>query len=210
MKHSDTYIRPAVTAREDRLTLALLLWTFIGCMIPNIWLSMVERMPLLPSVTNIVLPAGFYLWLLSRTRRIGRATLWMTILFIFAAFQMVLLYMYGRSVIAVDMFLNVVTTNPGEVGELLGNMMLIIIVVVIIFLPPIIMAIISAIRHYRLPEKTFRLTRRASYLTLAAGAILFGLSFLGQRPFRPHCDIYPVNIAYNLEVAFHRLWQQGL
>lgn len=192
------------TSASRRLSIVILLWTLIGCMIPNVWLSMVERMPLLPSLTNILLPAGLYLWLMSRTRRIGRATLWMTILFIFAAFQMVLLYMYGRSVIAVDMFLNVVTTNPGEVGELLGNMMIIIITVVCIFLPPIIMAIIAVLRRYRLPERAFRLTRRASHYALIAGAILFVLSFFGSRPFRPHCDIYPLNIAYNLEVAVHR------
>ncbi len=44
----------------------------------------------------------------------------MFFLMFFAAFQLVLLYLYGRSVIAVDMFLNLVTTNPDEVNELLA------------------------------------------------------------------------------------------
>lgn len=37
------------------------------------------------------------------------------------AFQIVLLYLFGNSIIATDMFTNLVTTNPGEAGELLSN-----------------------------------------------------------------------------------------
>ena len=132
----------------------LWIWVVAGCLIPNVWLSLTERMSLVQSLTNIVLPGGLYMLLMSLTRKIGKASLWMTILFVFAAFQMVLLYMYGRSVIAVDMFLNVVTTNPGEVGELLGNMLLIIGVVVVIYLPAIVMGVVAAVRGWRLDEKS--------------------------------------------------------
>ena len=44
------------------------------------------------------------------------------LLIFFAAFQLVLIYLYGRGVIAVDMFLNLVTSNPGEMLELLDNL----------------------------------------------------------------------------------------
>lgn len=193
-----------IIMNETSMRRLLLAWVIVGCLIPNVWLSLTERMSVIQSLTNIVLPAGVYMLLMSLTRRIGQSSLWMTVLFIFAAFQMVLLYMYGRSVIAVDMFLNVVTTNPGEVGELLGNMLLIIGVVVLIYLPPIVMAIVAAIRSWRLSEKEIVRLRHASLWTIAVGLLGFGLSFTSARPYRPLCDLYPLNIAYNLEVAVHR------
>ena len=173
----------------------LWIWVVAGCLIPNVWLSLTERMSLVQSLTNIVLPGGLYMLLMSLTRKIGKASLWMTILFVFAAFQMVLLYMYGRSVIAVDMFLNVVTTNPGEVGELLGNMLLIIGVVVVIYLPAIVMGVVATVRGWRLDEKSVRKARKASLWVIGAGLVLMGLSFTSSRPYRPHCDLYPLKIA---------------
>ncbi|MDE6100298.1 MAG: phosphoethanolamine transferase domain-containing protein, partial [Paramuribaculum sp.] len=111
---------------------ALLIWVLAACLVPNIWLSLTEPLTFVQIVTNILLPAGVYAILMSLSRHIGRTSLWMITVMFFAAFQIVLLYMYGRSIIAVDMFLNVATTNPDEVGELLGNMFPIIGAIVII------------------------------------------------------------------------------
>jgi len=96
----------------------IILWTVIGCLIPNICLSVTEGMSVIQRITNIVLSAGIYWLLMSLTRNTGKAGLWMVILDFFAAFQVVLIYIYGRSVLAVDMLLNVVTTNYGEASEL--------------------------------------------------------------------------------------------
>lgn len=187
------------------MTTLLLIWTLVGCTLPNIWLAFTEHMTVIQSLTNVILPLGIYMLLMSITPKVGKATLWMIILFFFAAFQSVLLYMYGRSVIAVDMFLNVVTTNPGEVGELLGNMLFIIIVVIVIYIPPIVLAILAQIRHWLLPGKILKITRRASLYTIGAGIILFIAGFFsGSRPYRPHCDLYPVNVLYNLYLACQR------
>lgn len=189
---------------SDNSSNLLLIWVIVSVAIPNVWLSMVERLSVMQSIANIVLPVGVYMLLMSITRRIGRASLWMIIAFFFAAFQIVLLYMYGRSVIAVDMFLNVVTTNPGEVSELLGNMMVIIFCVVVIYIPPILMGIVAVRRHWRLSEKVIRTTRRLSLYTLAVGIVCFVSSFFNARPYRPLCDLYPVNVVYNLSTAIHR------
>ncbi|MCM1293634.1 MAG: lipid A phosphoethanolamine transferase [Bacteroides sp.] len=187
-----------------RILYVLFAWTFLAVIVPNVWLSLTEHMSVVQSLTNIILPGGVYLLLMSLTPRIGRTTLWMIILFVFAAFQMVLLYMYGRSPIAVDMFLNVVTTNPGEVQELLGNMMTIMGAIFIIYLPPIIAGIWVSVRGLRLPVEFIRRTRRSAYAVIICGLALFGLSFTSHRPYHPHCDIYPVNIFYNLGTAVHR------
>ena len=48
----------------------------------------------------------------------------------FGAFQIVLLYLFGQSIIAVDMFLNLATTNSSEAMELLGNLTPAVVVVV--------------------------------------------------------------------------------
>ncbi len=161
-------------------------------------------MSIIQSVTNVILPLGIYLLLMSLTRKIGQASLWMIIVFFFAAFQMVLLYMYGRSVIAVDMFLNVVTTNPDEVGELLGNLTIIIAAVIVLYIPPIVLGIASMVRSWHLKESTLRRNRRISLLTIALGLLCFMLSFTSTRQYQPLCDLFPVNAIYNLYLAVQR------
>ncbi len=186
------------------MTGMLLAWVIIGLAIPNIWLSAVERMSVMQSVTNIILPAGCYMVLVSLSRHIGRTSLWMTIMFVFAAFQMVLLYMYGRSIIAVDMFINVATTNPGEVGELLGNLTIIILVAIMIYLPTIAAAIVAVSWKWRLSDRQQRITRRMGLWFVMAGVVCFICSFFNARTYRPLNDLYPVNIFYNLGTAIHR------
>ena len=128
----------------------------------------------------------------------------MFFLMFFAAFQLVLLYLYGRSVIAVDMFLNLVTTNPDEVNELLGSMGIIILVVCTMYLPPLVTAIIGCFKHWTLSNSSVLRLRRIGLLLTILGGISFILSFTGQRPFNPFNDIYPLNIADNIYRAVTR------
>lgn len=58
----------------------IILWTVIGCLIPNICLSVTEGMSVIQRITNIVLSAGIYWLLMSLTRNTGKAGLWMVIL----------------------------------------------------------------------------------------------------------------------------------
>lgn len=174
------------------------------CAVPNVWLSITEPLSLIQAITNIVLPVGVYTLLMSVTPRVGRATLWMILLMFFGAFQMVLLYMYGRSIIAVDMFLNVATTNPGEVSELLGNIVVIIAVVVSIYIPTIVAGIAAVIKKWRLSADTLRHSRKAGLWLTGIGLILFALSFTSERRYRPGRDLYPVNVINNLGKAVSR------
>ena len=97
-------------------------WVVIALIIPNILLDVTETSPILCKISNVLLPVGVYMLLMAACRKIGIMSLLMLPFMILAAFQLVLLYLYGESVIAVDMFLNVVTTNVREVNELLGNL----------------------------------------------------------------------------------------
>lgn len=96
MKHSDQY------QSKNRLAAVLLIWVLAACIVPNIWLSLTEPLTNVQALANILLPAGIYALLMSLSRHIGRSSLWMITVMFFAAFQIVLLYMYGRSIIAVD------------------------------------------------------------------------------------------------------------
>lgn len=174
------------------------------CLVPNIWLSLTENLSVTQAIANVILPAGIYTLLMSITPKVGRATLLMIILMIFAAFQMVLLYMYGRSIIAVDMYLNIITTNPGEVSELLGNIVVIIGVVLCLYIPTIIYGIIAVTRKWRLSRHTIRIARRTGYWTAGAGIVFFILGFTSSRTYRPIRDLYPINIFYNMGVAANR------
>lgn len=153
---------------------------------------------------NVVLPLGIYMWLMSLTRKIGISGCWMFIVMFFAAFQIVLLYLFGRSVIAVDMFLNLVTTNPDEVGELLGNMLPIIGLVIILYLPPLVVSIIMIVKKRVLSRAFIKKARRASYYMMSAGAIASIMAFMLPGGYSPLDQLYPLNIANNISIAVHR------
>ena len=106
--------------------------------VPNIVLCFTEPMPLVAKVCNVLLPFSIYHMIMSWSGNCGK-TFWILFPFLFfGAFQIVLLYLFGQSVIAVDMFLNLVTTNPSEALELLDNLIPAIIIVVLLYIPALV------------------------------------------------------------------------
>ena len=118
-------------------------YALAALMLPNIALCLTEKMGTWACAANILLPLGIYTWLLGRSKRTGKMVWWLFLLIFFAAFQLVLLYLFGKGVIAVDMFLNLVTTNPGEAMELLDNLVPAVAGVFIVYLPLLTLAAIS-------------------------------------------------------------------
>ncbi len=179
----------------------------ISLAIPNVWLSIVEPMGLVASLTNALLPFGVIYLLMTLSPKLGRS-IWLLFPLIFlAAFQFVLLSLYGRSVIAVDMFLNVVTTNSTEVMELLDNMLPIILIIVAIYLPPLIAGIIYIRRKTLLPKAFLHLNRRIAIGLSLAGMILLGCCYVvpGKKKYSAKLDLYPVNALYNVYLACDRV-----
>lgn len=83
-------------------------------LVPNIFLCFTEQLPFLFKVSYILIPGALYLLLLILSRKPG-ITFWALFpLHFIGAFQLVLLYLFGNSIIASDMFLNMFTTNSGE------------------------------------------------------------------------------------------------
>ena len=106
---------------KDNFNKLLYIYATLALLLPNIVLCITERLSLWASATNIILPLGIYMLLMSLCKKTGKMIWICFIMIFFAAFQLVLLYLSGKGVIAVDMFLNLVTTNPGEAMELLDS-----------------------------------------------------------------------------------------
>ena len=97
-----------ITSKYNATRLAL---AFVAVlMLPVLALAVTEHNTFWVTITGILLPLGGYSLWAALSRRSGRMV-WAAGVFIFlSAFQIVLLYLFGNSVIATDMFLNLITT----------------------------------------------------------------------------------------------------
>lgn len=178
---------------------AILAWVFpILLIIPNIALAITELDPFLVKATDIVLPLGVYYGLMALSVKVPRTVLWCLPLMVLAAFQIVLLYLYGESIIAIDMFINVVTSNPKEISELLGNLLIAIFTVVVIYLPPIVWAVVAAVRKMALCPSALPALRRTGLTLSSAGFVLLATCFITVPKYDVTRDIFPVNVIYNM------------
>lgn len=176
----------------------------LGCSLPAFILSFTEHYTLFAALANSLLILGVVWLLASVSVKIGRTVWLMFPLLFFAAFQIVLLDLYGRSIIAVDMFLNLVTTNSGEVAELLSNMWPIVLTVIVIFLPQLIGATIAIVKKKHLSQRFIRRNRPAAWIITAIGVISVIISSVTVKGYNVKCDLYPVNVVYNVYLAFDR------
>lgn len=182
----------------------LFIFSIIALALPNVVLAFTESVSVMTRITNVVLPVSVYWFLMTLSRKTGKMIWILFPLVFFAAFQMVLLYLFGRSVIAVDMFLNLVTTNPGEAAELLNNLLPAVVGVIVVYLPLLVLASCSIKARRALPEAFVRAQRRYSTAGMAAGVLCLGICLVKDSDFKVTNDIYPVNVGYNLVQAVSR------
>ena len=172
--------------------------------IPNIWLDLTETYTYAEKTAGILLPLGIYLLLLAAWRRNPVTTLCLIPVMVLCAFQIVLLFLYGESIIAIDMFLNVLTTNVHEATELLRNLSVAIAVVCIIYLPPIITAIIGTIKKWELDRDQRHAGLVAGAAVTAAGAAACIWCILQPGGYAPQRRLLPVNVTSNIFTAAER------
>lgn len=184
----------------------LLFWYYIAVnMVSSIYFVFSQPLNTAGKIVLIVFAFGLYSLIYSAAKNTGRLQIFLFPLFFLHAFQIVLFYLYGQDVIAVDMFLNVATTNPNEAGELLGALLPAIATVIVLYIPPTILAI----RQWKLKlglEKSFR-KRQAiiGVLFLVISGVLALFSYdLNTNRFTYYEDVYPVNVVYNLGYAIHK------
>lgn len=179
-------------------------YAVVALLLPNIALCYTECLTPWACGVNVLLPLSLYMLFFSAAKRLGKMIWWAFIFVFFAAFQLVLLYLFGTGVIAVDMFLNLVTTNPGEAMELLDNLAPAVVGVFVVYLPLLILGGVNIRRDSRL---SVSFQQRVRHWAMQIGAIgLFCLlaSYLVVDDYRMRNQLYPVNICYNLYLAFER------
>ncbi len=187
---------------RSRFTTLLTVYFFVALIIPNCVLANTEPYSGWTDEALILLPLGFYMMWSVALRRSG-VMIWLGFPFIFfCAFQIVLLYLFGNSIIATDMFTNLLTTNPGEAGELLGNIYPSVVLVCVLYLPLLWLAA-REIAHKRYITRTSRLNIGLT------GAALFALGLIALWPAyrvseEKHVlrdEIFPLNVLYNLGLS---------
>ena len=185
----------------------ILFWlTIATLMVPNVILDITEGMSQWACVANILLPLGIYTLLMSISRKPGKMTWWLFPYIFFAAFQVVLLYLYGEGVLAVDMLLNVVTTNVSEATELLDGILPAVLIVCVLYLPPLGMAVANIRGRHILDNRFIYKTRRIGGGITVAGLLSVTTAYLADPTFRLLNNVFPLNVTYNLYLAVERSW----
>lgn len=188
----------------------LFFYAVLSLLVPNVALCLTEQMPLMACAANVLLPFFVYILLMSLSVKIGREVWVLFLIVFFAAFQMVLIYLYGNGVIAVDMFLNLVTTNPGEAFELLDNLVPAVAGVFILYLPLLTIAAVQWTKGIKAEEKFCVRWRRRSMCGIVVSAVFTAACYFcypkgneskGKFEYRVEDNMYPVNVFYNLGLA---------
>ena len=188
----------------------LFLFFILVNLVPSILLVFTEPYSLIGRVILITFPLGLYFFVYSLLKNIGLLQLILIPQLVFNAFQLVLFYLFGESVIAVDMFLNLATTNVTEASELLDNLWPAIILVCVIYIPTIVIAAIACKRKTHLAA-AFRKKMAATGLIIAL--MSYGLTFAASNKntgvYQLKYDVYPINIYYNLHFAIQK-WGRSM
>lgn len=179
-------------------------YAVVALLLPNIALCFTERLSFWACGGNVLLPLALYMWFFSIARCPGKMVWWAFIFIFFAAFQLVLLYLFGTGVIAVDMFLNLVTTNAGEAMELLDNLAPAVVGVFVIYLPLLVLGIIHIRKKYQISAAFQHHVRKWVMKVGSVGLFFLLACYVVVDDYRMRNQLYPVNVCYNLYLAFER------
>ncbi len=182
----------------------LFCWIIAVVMLPNIALCFTEGLTPVQDATGLLLPLGLYILFMCLSGNVGLMALWMLIPLFLAGFELVLLYLYGNSVIAVDMWLNLVTTNSHEAAELLTNLWPALVLVGILYLLPVAIGVVALVSDWRVGYEFRKISRRLAWVIISAGVVCMAFSFRSTRVYNPLRDIFPVNAVSNAVIAVNR------
>ncbi len=169
--------------RYSRLLIAAFVATL---MVPACALIFTEEYSFLRALSAVLLPTGFYLLWSVAHKRSGMMVCWGLLWFILAALQLVLLYMFGGSIIAVDMFTNLFTTNSTEAGELLSNIWPMVSFVVVLYLPVLYLAVHSLQQGFTIAPATRRTAAIVGAVMVVAGCATMQF------------NVFPFNVLENI------------
>ncbi|MEG1623211.1 MAG: lipid A phosphoethanolamine transferase [Alistipes sp.] len=175
---------------------------FAMLMIPNSILARTEPYSAWSEAVLILLPLGFYMLWSILLRRSG-IMIWLAFpIIFFAAFQIVLLYIFGNAIIATDMFINLFTTNPEEAGELLGNIYPAVLIVFVIYLPILWFAAVDIYHKRIIPTRLRKLVAGVGGVVFATGLLLLIPAYwFNEDKNVLKTEIFPLNVFYNLKLS---------
>lgn len=164
-----------------------LVWFIVALLVPVVWLGLSDRLPAAIFIPALSVSTGIYFFLTSLSGHPLRIWAWMFPFTFLSAFQLVLLNLYGEGVIAVDMFLNVVTTNSMEVEELLSGLVPALSEVAVLYLGPLVPAFIAARRSDRVSFRLRYGLRRWGVMSMIAGlSLCIAMTAAGREIGRAH------------------------
>lgn len=171
--------------------------------LPNLILCVTETIPTIGKITLVVLPLACYWVMMTISRNVNKSYLWMFPFLFLGAFNIVLSYLFGRGVIAVDMWLTLASTNPSEAGEMLSQIYPSVIFVIVVYLPTLSYAVWRLKKDRPMPLPFLRRQRRNAAILSVAAVITLSASLFNPR-FVFLDDIFPVNVCYNFKLALNR------
>ncbi|WP_158962283.1 phosphoethanolamine transferase [Myroides fluvii] len=204
----ETKQRKSLLGRLSANAVALFYIYLAVNMVPSIYFALFQPLNFSGKATVCLLPLSIYILVFSLFKNMGRTQILLFPVLFIHAFQIVLFYLFGEDVIAVDMYLNVATTNTSEITELLGSLLPSIAFVCILYIPTIIWAILQWKRKIYAPK----IFRHKAFIT---GAVLLLVSLLvslgainnNRNAFAFTVDVYPINAYYNLNFAVNK-WKK--
>lgn len=185
--------------------LGLFLFFILVNLLPNIGLVCTEPYDFWGKFVLMLFPIGLYASLFSLLRNPSWMQLILIPLLVLHAFQIVVFYLFGEGVIASDMFLNVLTTNVTEAGEVLDAVWVSVVFVIVVYLPTIVIAFIGRKKRFSLSLKF----RRNAFLTGLACMLLSVLIELNAKEKNTGNyifieEVYPLNVFNNLRIAANK------
>lgn len=173
--------------------------------IPNCILFFTEPFPLTVGLASVFLPLSLWMCFLLLVPKPGLMVWFFLPKVILDGGQLVLLYLFGESVVAVDMFLNLTSSNASEASELLSNIFKVIICVFLFYTLPTLLLAVKSITIKNKLTTAFRKkwAKRAGLLFLIS-VLLCLSSKLFDYPFSLKDDVYPMNAVYNLCFAVNK------
>ena len=187
--------------RQRAGALWLLIAEIAALMIPNIMLAFTELWSGWSVAAGMLIVGGLYLLANTITRRVGLTVVCMLPLTALCAFQIVLLYLYGESIIAADMFVNMETTNPDEAGELLNNLYPALLTVVLIYGSLLLAALLQLRRRSCISRTVRRRLVRLGAVMSALGALLLIPASRASDQCVIADEIFPFNVLCNIGYA---------
>ena len=176
-------------------------------MIPPMILSVTEPLFFTSRIASVLVPLGAYVFILSILRKPGYMITVLFPIMLLNAFQLVLLWLFGGSVVAPNMYTNLVISNSSEAGELLKNLWLPVLLVSLIYFSVLGLGVYS----FRIPDIPYAWRRKVvlrSLFIFLTGLAFAGISKARNPEYALKYDVFPANAIHNLDYAIQK-WNQN-